>query len=137
MDAFARRDDADHTMRSTNVQGSGRVRWPDRDWGAASGKPAVERVDPVRKVAHDPRVLDPVAEQFVPRLEGNPFDPRADRSSTNGYDHIMDSLRTAALKRDAALAGGPARPAADARPGAFADEYVRNAIAAYERNSRL
>src|SRR3954447_7210717 len=47
------------------------------------------------------RSLDPLA----PKADRNPWNPAADRKSVNGYDHIMESLRTAALKRDAALAG--------------------------------
>src|SRR4051794_33720205 len=41
----------------------------------------------------------------APKVDRNPWNPAADRKSVNGYDHIMDSLRTAALRRDAALAG--------------------------------
>src|SRR5689334_19038661 len=41
----------------------------------------------------------------APKVERNPWNPVADRKSVNGYDHIMESLRTSALKRDAALAG--------------------------------
>ena len=41
----------------------------------------------------------------APKVDRNPWNPAADRKSVNRYDHIMDSLRTAALKRDAALAG--------------------------------
>jgi hypothetical protein len=96
----------------------------------------------------------------------NPRGPDADRKSVNGYDHIMEALRTAALKRDAALAGASssatpqsatadtaatsATPAADATISATAQlayappseneyhgAYVRNAIAAYARNSLL
>ena len=85
----------------------------------------------------------------APKVDRNPFNPVADRKSVNGYDHIMDSLRTAALKRDAALAGGRDRrspggsgagePATDKPPtvNEFGEAYVRNAIAHYQRNSSL
>ena len=92
----------------------------------------------------------------APKVERNPWNPTADRKSVNGYDHIMESLRTAALTRDAALAGSSstaegqsatadtaatsAMPAADATSSATAqlgEAYVRNAIAAYARNSSL
>jgi hypothetical protein len=87
----------------------------------------------------------------APKADRNPWNPAADRKSVNGYDHIMESLRAAALKRDAALAGSSstataqsatadtaatsAMPAADTTTSATA--YVRNAIAAYARNSNL
>jgi hypothetical protein len=98
----------------------------------------------------------------APKVDRNPFNPVADRKSVNGYDHIMESLRTAALKRDAALAGTSSTPgsasstsdtaATSVAPSAsattlvadkpraaneFGEAYVRNAIAAYARNSSL
>ena len=102
----------------------------------------------------------------APKVDRNPFNPAADRKSVNGYDHIMESLRTAALKRDAALAGTsatgesatatadtaatPATTGANTTTSAtaspaykpltaneFGEAYVRNAIAAYARNSSL
>ena len=102
----------------------------------------------------------------APKVDRNPWNPAADRKSVNGYDHIMESLRTAALKRDAALAGSSATataqsatadtaatsamPAADTTTSAtaalaykpltadeYGEAYVRNAIAAYARNSAL
>ena len=93
-------------------------------------------------------------DQLAPKADRNPWNPAADRKSINGYDHIMESLRTAALKRDAALAGSSstamaqsatadtaatsATPAADTTTSATAQlAYVRNALAAYARNSAL
>jgi hypothetical protein len=102
----------------------------------------------------------------APKVDRNPWNPVADRKSVNGYDHIMESLRTAALKRDAALAGASstataqsatadtastsATPNADTTTSAtaqlaykpltaneYGEAYVRNAIAAYARNSSL
>jgi hypothetical protein len=177
-------------MSSVNVGGAGGVTWPDREWGVASRKARVERVDSIKKVVDDPRTLGPVAnatarrtnpatpltqqdfeiatrsgpngltmksfDQLVPnapKVGRNPWNPAADRTSVNGYDHILDSLRDAALKRDAALAGSAK---AEAAPTAFAERpdtvkpaskpltasefgeaYVRNAIAQYQRTSSL
>ena len=86
----------------------------------------VERVDSIQKVVSDERSLGPLVER-------NPWNPAADRESVNGYDQIMDSLRTAALRRDAA----PATTVVQEQPETveFGDPYVRNAIAQYERNS--
>jgi hypothetical protein len=97
----------------------------------------------------------------APKADRDPLNSAADRKSVNQYDHIMDALRTTALKRDAALAGSsgtaaaadttadtaaaPAPATAEARsvayapltPNQFGEAYVRDAIAAYERNSSL
>jgi hypothetical protein len=97
----------------------------------------------------------------APKADRNPWNPAADRKSVNQYDHVMDALRTSALKRDAALAGSsstaaaadttadtavaPAPATAEAQspasapltPNQFGEAYVRDAIAAYERNSSL
>ena len=97
----------------------------------------------------------------APKVDRNPFSGAADRKSVNQYDHIMDALRTSALKRDAALAGSsgtsaaadstadtaaaPAPATAEAQstayapltPNEFGEAYVRDAIAAYQRNSSL
>ncbi|MDA0162789.1 hypothetical protein OM076_21125 [Solirubrobacter ginsenosidimutans] len=97
----------------------------------------------------------------APKADRNPWNPAADRTSVNQYDHVMDALRTSALKRDAALAGSsgtaaaadttadtaaaPAPATAEAQspahapltPDQFGEAYVRDAIAAYERNSSL
>jgi hypothetical protein len=83
----------------------------------------------------------------APRADRNPFNPAADRKSVNGYDHIMESLRAAALKRDAALAGTSSSSkavsattddaAAEEPRAQYGEAYVRNAIAAYARNSSL
>jgi hypothetical protein len=82
-----------------------------------------------------------------PKADRNPFNPAADRKSVNGYDHIMESMRTAALKRDAALAGSSSTSkavsattddaAAEEPRAQYGDAFVRNAIAAYRRNSSL
>jgi hypothetical protein len=99
------------------------------------------------------RSLDQVVN--APNADRNPWSPVADRRSVNPYDHIMDALRTSALKRDAALAGSsataattdaaageppasePALAYAPLTPNQYGEAYVRNAIAAYERNSGL
>jgi hypothetical protein len=91
----------------------------------------------------------------APKADRNPWNAAADRTSVNQYDHVMDALRTSALKRDAALAGSsgtaaaadttadtaaaPAPATAEAQtpltPNQFGEAYVRDAIAAYRRNS--
>ena len=84
----------------------GSARWPDREWGVASRKDAVDRVDSVGKVVDDERSLGPLANgTAVERVSPDP----AERGPVNGYDHIMDSLRTAALRRDAAVVREQAR----------------------------
>src|SRR4051812_21563749 len=72
----------------------------------------------------------------APKADRNPWNAVADRKSVNGYDHIRESLRTAALKRDAAPAGSSSSTAArSATSDEYGEAYVRNAIAAYARNS--
>ena len=93
----------------------------------------------------------------APKVDRHSPDAAADRKAVNQYDHIMDALRTSALKRDAALAGSsgtaaavdttadtaaaPAPATAEAQspltPNQFGEAYVRDAIAAYERNSSV
>jgi hypothetical protein len=123
-------------MSSLRVGGTGRAAWT----GTVAGRTdSVERVDSIKKVVDDQRSLGPLVER-------NPWNPAADRESVNGYDQIMDSLRTAALRRDAALAAGARAEAAptaragtvvqtQSEPVEFGDAYVREAIAQYERNS--
>jgi hypothetical protein len=101
----------------------------------------------------------------APKPDRNPWNAGADRTPVNPYDHIVDALRTSALKRDAALAGtsatasstdaaadsavatSPAKASAttDTAKLAYApmsssqygEAYVRDAIDAYQRNSGL
>jgi hypothetical protein len=106
------------------------------------------------------------AEQVVaPKPDRNPWNAGADRTPVNPYDHIVDALRTSALKRDAALAGTSATSssttaAADSAVASspvtasattetaklayapmsssqYGEAYVRDAIDAYQRNSGL
>jgi hypothetical protein len=135
-------------MSSLNVAGAGRAQWPERDWPISSRKIEVERVDSIQKAVDDRRSLGPLG-NGVARYTG-PTAAQPGVESVNGYDHLMDSLRAAALQRDAALAGGsdPAKPrpaavasepATDKPPtvNEFGEAYVRNAIAQYQRNSSL
>jgi hypothetical protein len=135
-------------MSSLHVGGVGSAAWPDREWGVAGRTERVERVDSVKRVVDDPRALGPFADGTARRThpaEHNPWNPAADRRSVNGYDQILDSLRTAALERDAARAGSanaepPETGERATKPLAasgFGDAYVRNAIAQYQRNSSL
>jgi hypothetical protein len=105
------------------------------------------------------------ADATAAKADRNPWNAVPDRRSVNPYDHIIDALRTSALKRDAALAGTSAtasatdvaadRAVATSPPTAsaatetaklayptltssqYGEAYVRNAIAAYQRNSDL
>jgi hypothetical protein len=135
-------------MSSLNVGGAGRAQWPERDWPVSSRKTEIERVDSIEKVVDDRRSLGPLASGVARYTSPTAAQPGLE--SVNGYDHLMDSLRAAALKRDAALAGGSdtakPRPAAVAEEPAtdkpptvneFGEAYVRNAIAQYQRNSNL
>jgi hypothetical protein len=128
-------------MSSLHVGVAGRAAWPDREWGVAGRKESVERVDSIEKVVDDPRTLGPLADGPARRTERNPWNPAADREAVNGYDHILDSLRTAALKRDAALAGdaktGQPETVNPVTAGESGEAYVRNAIAQYQRNSSV
>jgi hypothetical protein len=110
-------------------------------------------------------MVRPADQPVAPKVDRNPWNPASDRRSVNPYDHIMDALRTSALKRDAALAGTSATASSTAAAAdhvvarspvtasaatetaklayapltssQYGEAYVRNAIAAYERNSEL
>src|SRR4051794_15527222 len=76
----------------------------------------------------------------APKLDRNGWDPVSDRKAVNPYDRIMTSLRAAAMRRDAALAGTATAPAADTATADAApagDPYVAEAIKAYVSNSGL
>ncbi|HEY6891635.1 MAG TPA: hypothetical protein VI300_27770, partial [Solirubrobacter sp.] len=69
----------------------------------------------------------------APKVDRDPSSPGADRKSVNQYDHIMDALRTSALKRDAALAGSSGTAAA---PDTTADAAAAPAPATAETPSQ-
>src|SRR3954447_18685178 len=76
----------------------------------------------------------------APKLDRDGWDPVADRKAVNPYDRIMSSLRAAAMRRDAALAGTAPAPASDTATDDAApagDPYVAAAIQAYVSNSSL
>jgi hypothetical protein len=53
-----------------SVRGAASARWPERQWGVASRKNAVDRVDPVAKAVDDERTLGPLADGVVSSTSG-------------------------------------------------------------------